>query len=119
MIKIPSRVYIARPSYFKLKLNSIVTAQGDSVDLNEVSLIFDFYDKVNNCYRAIYDCKGNKSVNVIPDLENDSLTIIFQNYNLQQGQLSAQIATVTDDDDFEDDEWKFSSTREMINIILV
>lgn len=118
MIKIDKRTYINRFSYFKLQLNSIVTPQGDTVDLNTVNLIFDFRDKLNNSYKAIYSPKASECENVVYDSESNKLTILFQDYKLAQGQLSCQIGTMTADDDFEDKEWQFFGDREQINIIL-
>lgn len=119
MIKIDKRVYINIPSDFKLVLKNIITEDSLPIDLSSTGMLFKFYDKIGNVYEAKHDPFGASSENIIYDAEENSLTIKFENYNLTAGQLSSQVATITQDADFDDELWDFYNSKEQINIILV
>jgi len=118
MIKIAQRTYINIPSDFKIRLTSVETPQGDTVDLSEVSILFSFKDILGNEYKAIYSPVEKDRVNTVYDDDTGILTILFQEYKLVPGQLSCQIGTATPDADFSDEVWDFFGDREQINIIL-
>lgn len=97
---------ITAPSFFKIELGEITDESGNLIDLSQNGIVFTFADNYSNFYNCVHDpFDETKSSNVVYDQENNSLTLIFQNYKLRD-RLKLKICNFTEDSDFTEGVWK-------------
>ena len=99
-------VTIIAPSDFKIFLEH-VRDEEDLVDipLDTTAVMFVFFDSYGNQYKCVHNpFEENANQNCISDLENNTLTLVFQNYKLRDG-LSVKTGTSIEDAEFSDGKW--------------
>ena len=107
---------VTAPSYFKIVLSDIKDASGNVVDLSQTGVSFLFVDNYSNKYVCVYDpINIENTKNVVYNEDDNTLTLIFQDYKLRD-RLRVKICSFVFDSDFDGDIWKSFDGFEQVKI---